>query len=82
VNDVLGIILKLLSHLCDNEGYWRKQMEHICGHLKAHAGESVNFRAVVAQPRLGKVREIPILSFSLIMMMMMMMLMTMLLGLS
>jgi len=40
---------------CVDEGYWRKQMEHICGHLKAHAADSVNFRALVAEPRLGKV---------------------------
>jgi len=39
-------------------GYWRKQMEHICGHLKAHAADSVNFRTHVAEPRLGKVRVV------------------------
>jgi len=32
-------------------------MEHICGHLKARAADSVNFRALVAEPRLGKVRK-------------------------
>ena len=46
---------------CTAQGYWRKQMEHICGHLKAHTADSVNFRALVAEPRLGKV---VLLSFS------------------
>jgi len=33
-------------------------MEHICGHLKAHAADSINFRTLVAQPRLGRVRDL------------------------
>ena len=33
-------------------------MDHICGQLKAHAADSVNFRALVAEPRLGKVGHV------------------------
>jgi len=33
-------------------------MEHICGHLKVQAADSANFRALVAEPRLGKVRHV------------------------
>jgi hypothetical protein len=44
----------LLSTISPGRGYWRKQMEHICGHLKAYAANSADFRAIVAEPRLGK----------------------------
>ena len=36
-------------------GYWRKQMEHIGEHLKAHAANDSDFRALIAEPRMGKV---------------------------
>jgi len=38
-------------------------MEHICGHLKVHAADSANFRALVAEPRLGKVGHVLICAF-------------------
>jgi len=37
-------------------GYWRKQMEHISEHLKAHAANDSDFRALIGEPRMGKVR--------------------------
>jgi len=36
-------------------GYWRKQMEHISEHLKAHAANDTDFRALIGEPRMGKV---------------------------
>ena len=36
-------------------GYWRKQMDHIGAHLKAHAANNTEFRAMIAEPRMGKV---------------------------
>jgi len=36
-------------------GYWRKQMEHISEHLKAHAANDGDFRALIGEPRMGKV---------------------------
>lgn len=38
-------------------GYWRKQMDHICMHLKAQAQNDAEFRALIAEPRMGKVRN-------------------------
>jgi hypothetical protein len=37
-------------------GYWRQQMDHICAHLKAFAHNDTEFRALIAEPKLGKVR--------------------------
>ena len=31
-------------------------MEHICTHLKAHAQNNPEFRALIGEPRMGKVR--------------------------
>ena len=36
-------------------GYWRKQMEHVAEHLKAHAANDSDFRALIGEPRMGKV---------------------------
>ena len=36
-------------------GYWRKQMDHICAHLKAHAANNAEFRSLVSEPKMGKV---------------------------
>lgn len=30
-------------------------MDHITGHLKAHAQNNAEFRALIAEPRIGKV---------------------------
>jgi hypothetical protein len=38
-------------------GYWRQQMDHICAHLKAFAQNTPEFRAVVGEPKLGKVNK-------------------------
>ena len=36
-------------------GYWRKQMDHITAHLKAYAQNNPEFRALIGEPRMGKV---------------------------
>ena len=66
MNDIHVLGTRTEAVICDNEGYWRKQMEHICGHLKVHATDSVNFRALVAQPRLGKVSDVLMPFFNLV----------------
>nr|XP_054758068.1 double zinc ribbon and ankyrin repeat-containing protein 1-like [Lytechinus pictus] len=40
----------ILSNYC----YWRQQMDHICGHLKAHAQNNTDFRNQIGEPRMGK----------------------------
>jgi hypothetical protein len=44
-----------LTAISAGKGYWRQQMDHICAHLKAFAQNNSEFRAVIAEPRLGKV---------------------------
>ena len=39
-------------------GYWRKQIDHICQHLKAHAQSNAEFRALVGEPKMGRVRSV------------------------
>ena len=39
-------------------GYWRQQMDHICSHLRAHAQNNPDFRALIGEPRIGKVSEL------------------------
>ena len=36
-------------------GYWRKQVDHITQHMKAHAQNDAEFRAKIGEPKMGKV---------------------------
>ena len=45
----------LLTAVSAGRGYWRQQMDHVCAHLKAFAQNTPEFRAVIGEPRLGKV---------------------------
>lgn len=36
-------------------GYWRKQLDHISAHLRAYTQNNSEFRALIAEPRMGKV---------------------------
>lgn len=44
-------------YILDNPilGYWRKQVDHMCAHLKAHAQNEAEFRALIGEPKMGKV---------------------------
>ncbi|CAG5127368.1 unnamed protein product [Candidula unifasciata] len=44
----------LLTAVSPGRGYWRKQIEHICQHLKAHTHNDAAFRALIGEPRMGK----------------------------
>uniref|UniRef100_A0A673K685 Double zinc ribbon and ankyrin repeat domains 1 n=1 Tax=Sinocyclocheilus rhinocerous TaxID=307959 RepID=A0A673K685_9TELE len=37
-------------------GYWRKQLDHICAHLLSYTQNNTEFRALIGEPRLGRVR--------------------------
>eukprot|EP00058_Branchiostoma_floridae_P025107 XP_002610597.1 hypothetical protein BRAFLDRAFT_202710 [Branchiostoma floridae] len=43
-----------VSAVSPGKGYWRKQIDHICGHLRAYAQNTTEFRANVGEPRMGK----------------------------
>ena len=47
----------LLTAVSAGKGYWRQQMDHICAHLKAYAQNNSEFRVLVGEPRLGKVKH-------------------------
>lgn len=36
-------------------GYWRKQLDHISAHLRSYAQNNPEFRALISEPRMGKV---------------------------
>uniref|UniRef100_A0A8D0T2V2 DZANK-type domain-containing protein n=1 Tax=Sus scrofa TaxID=9823 RepID=A0A8D0T2V2_PIG len=46
------------SHPCSgfslSLGYWRKQVDHIAAHLRSYAQNNPEFRALIAEPRMGK----------------------------
>lgn len=55
-NEKLAVEKKpLLTAISAGRGYWRQQMDHICAHLKAYAQNNAEFRALVGEPRLGKI---------------------------
>ncbi|KAL4237708.1 metal ion binding [Mactra antiquata] len=44
----------LLTAVSPGKGYWRKQVEHLCQHIKAHAQNDAEFRALIGEPKMGK----------------------------
>ncbi|XP_072592585.1 double zinc ribbon and ankyrin repeat-containing protein 1 isoform X8 [Vulpes vulpes] len=38
----------------EGKGYWRKQLDHISAHLRSYAQNNPEFRALIAEPRMGK----------------------------
>ena len=48
------ITVFLLTIFCPL-GYWRKQVEHITQHMKAHAQNDAEFRALIREHKMGKV---------------------------
>uniref|UniRef100_A0A8D0UZ01 DZANK-type domain-containing protein n=1 Tax=Sus scrofa TaxID=9823 RepID=A0A8D0UZ01_PIG len=46
-------LLSVFSELRSG-GYWRKQVDHIAAHLRSYAQNNPEFRALIAEPRMGK----------------------------
>ncbi|XP_072490637.1 double zinc ribbon and ankyrin repeat-containing protein 1 isoform X2 [Notamacropus eugenii] len=44
----------LLTAISPGRGYWRKQLDHIFAHLRSYTLNNPNFRALVGEPRMGK----------------------------
>uniref|UniRef100_A0A8D0T8B5 Double zinc ribbon and ankyrin repeat-containing protein 1 n=1 Tax=Sus scrofa TaxID=9823 RepID=A0A8D0T8B5_PIG len=42
------------SAVAGSKGYWRKQVDHIAAHLRSYAQNNPEFRALIAEPRMGK----------------------------
>ncbi|XP_034350802.1 double zinc ribbon and ankyrin repeat-containing protein 1 isoform X12 [Arvicanthis niloticus] len=44
----------VLTAVSPGRGYWRKQLDHISAHLRSYAQNNPEFRALIAEPRMGK----------------------------
>ncbi|XP_043739434.1 double zinc ribbon and ankyrin repeat-containing protein 1 isoform X6 [Cervus elaphus] len=44
----------LLTAVSPGRGYWRKQVDHISAHLRSYAQNNPEFRALISEPRMGK----------------------------
>ncbi|XP_043079411.1 double zinc ribbon and ankyrin repeat-containing protein 1 [Puntigrus tetrazona] len=44
----------LLTAVSPGRGYWRKQLDHICAHLRSYTQNNTEFRALIGEPRLGR----------------------------
>ncbi|XP_036961787.1 double zinc ribbon and ankyrin repeat-containing protein 1 isoform X4 [Acanthopagrus latus] len=45
---------QLLTTVSPGRGYWRRQLDHVCGHLRSYTQNNVSFRALLGEPRLGR----------------------------
>ncbi|KFQ15391.1 Double zinc ribbon and ankyrin repeat-containing protein 1, partial [Leptosomus discolor] len=44
----------LLTAISPGKGYWRKQLDHVCAHLRSYAQNNLEFRTLIGEPRMGK----------------------------
>ncbi|XP_026179685.1 double zinc ribbon and ankyrin repeat-containing protein 1 isoform X2 [Mastacembelus armatus] len=44
----------LLTAISPGKGYWRKQLDHVCAHLRSYAQNNTPFRTLLGEPRLGR----------------------------
>uniref|UniRef100_A0A8C7UDM6 Double zinc ribbon and ankyrin repeat-containing protein 1 n=1 Tax=Oncorhynchus mykiss TaxID=8022 RepID=A0A8C7UDM6_ONCMY len=44
----------LLTAISPGRGYWRKQLDHVCAHLRSYTQNNTEFRALIAEPRMGR----------------------------
>ncbi|NXA17380.1 DZAN1 protein, partial [Ibidorhyncha struthersii] len=47
----------LLTAVSPGKGYWRKQLDHVCAHLRSYAQNNLEFRALLGEPRMGKINS-------------------------
>ncbi|KAM6280704.1 double zinc ribbon and ankyrin repeat-containing protein 1 [Porphyrio hochstetteri] len=47
----------LLTAISPGRGYWRKQLDHVCAHLRSYAQNHLEFRALIGEPRMGKINS-------------------------
>ncbi|XP_071810525.1 double zinc ribbon and ankyrin repeat-containing protein 1-like isoform X2 [Asterias amurensis] len=56
IMDAMSDKKPVLTAVSPGKGYWRQQMDHICGHLKAYAQNNQDFRNLIGDPRMGKLQ--------------------------
>ncbi|NXL02268.1 DZAN1 protein, partial [Mesembrinibis cayennensis] len=47
----------LLTAISPGKGYWRKQLDHVCAHLRSYAQNNIEFRTLIGEPRMGKINS-------------------------
>ncbi|XP_032849939.1 double zinc ribbon and ankyrin repeat-containing protein 1 isoform X2 [Tyto alba] len=47
----------LLTAISPGKGYWRKQLDHVCAHLRSYAQNNLEFRALIGEPQMGKINS-------------------------
>ncbi|MEQ2169501.1 hypothetical protein GOODEAATRI_025789, partial [Goodea atripinnis] len=50
-----------LTAISLGRGYWRKQLDHVCAHLRSYTQNNSSFRTLLAEPRLGQVTDYQLL---------------------
>ncbi|NXC88131.1 DZAN1 protein, partial [Cercotrichas coryphoeus] len=45
----------LLTAISPGKGYWRKQLDHVCAHVRSYAQNSLAFRTLIGEPQMGKI---------------------------
>ncbi|XP_074553973.1 double zinc ribbon and ankyrin repeat-containing protein 1 [Halichoeres trimaculatus] len=43
-----------LTAISPGRGFWRKQLDHVCAHLRSYAQNNTSFRTLLGEPRLGR----------------------------
>uniref|UniRef100_A0A4W6E0S7 Double zinc ribbon and ankyrin repeat-containing protein 1 n=1 Tax=Lates calcarifer TaxID=8187 RepID=A0A4W6E0S7_LATCA len=44
----------LLTAISPGRGYWRKQLDHVCAHLRSYTQNNASFRTLLGEPHLGR----------------------------
>ncbi|XP_039182092.1 double zinc ribbon and ankyrin repeat-containing protein 1 isoform X2 [Crotalus tigris] len=44
----------LLTAISPGRGYWRKQLDHVCAHLRSYTQNNMEFRTLIGEPQMGK----------------------------
>ncbi|KAM6455977.1 double zinc ribbon and ankyrin repeat-containing protein 1 isoform 3-T3 [Liasis olivaceus] len=44
----------LLTAISPGKGYWRKQLDHVCAHLRCYTQNNMEFRTLIGEPQMGK----------------------------
>ncbi|NXO78567.1 DZAN1 protein, partial [Sitta europaea] len=45
----------LLTAISPGRGYWRKQLDHVCAHVRSYAQNNLEFRTLIGEPQMGKI---------------------------
>ncbi|KAH0618167.1 hypothetical protein JD844_017157 [Phrynosoma platyrhinos] len=45
---------RLLTAISPGRGYWRKQLDHVCAHLRSYTQNNLEFRTLIGEPQMGK----------------------------